>query len=156
MMDEGFIIRHAKIKDVKQIQELIAQYASKGEMLPRSLADLYEGIRNFWVAEHRKKIIAVGALAVCWSDLAEVKSLAVHSKFAGRGLGRKLVQKCIEEAKILGIPRLFALTYKPVFFGKIGFKKISRNKLPHKVWNECIRCVKFPNCDENAMLLEIK
>ena len=146
------MIRKAKIKDIKQIQELIACFARRDEMLPRSLNELYENIRDFWVYEDRGKVCGCAALHVSWDDLAEVKALAVARNKQGKGIGRDLVLACLAEAEIMGAKKVFVLTYKPDFFKKLGFKRIKHDALPHKIWAECINCCKFPNCQEIALL----
>ena len=149
------VIRKARVQDIKYIQGLINCFAKDDLMLPRSLNELYEGIRDFWVAEDNRKIIGCCALHVCWDDLAEIKSLAVEKKKQNRGIGMALVSNCCSEAKQLGAKRIFVLTYKADYFKRIGFKKIKNSQLPHKVWAECINCCKFPNCQEIAMIKTI-
>ncbi len=146
------MIRKAKIKDIKQIQGLITCFAKKDVMLPRSLNELYENIRDFWVYEERGKVCGCAALHISWDDLAEVKSLAVAQNRQGRGWGRDLVTACLAEAGLMGAKKIFVLTYQPEFFKKLGFKKIKHENLPHKIWAECINCPKFPNCQEIALL----
>ncbi|MCG2713731.1 MAG: N-acetyltransferase [Candidatus Omnitrophica bacterium] len=146
------MIRKAKIKDIKQIQELIACFAKLDVMLPRSLNELYENIRDFWVYEDKGKISGCAALHISWDDLAEIKSLAVAKQSQGKGLGQDLVAACLAEAQVMGAKKIFVLTYKPEFFKKLGFKKIKHEALPHKIWAECINCCKFPNCQEIALL----
>jgi amino-acid N-acetyltransferase len=151
----SYSIRKADIGDAKDIQELIAYYARQDMMLSRSLLEIYENIRDFFVATKENRIIGCCALHICWEDLAEIKALAVAEKQRAKGIGRRLVSACLKEAKELKIKKVFCLTYIPDFFRKFGFKKISRQKLPHKIWNECLRCAKFPNCDEQAMALAV-
>ncbi|MCX5701276.1 MAG: N-acetyltransferase [Candidatus Omnitrophica bacterium] len=146
------MIRKAKIKDIKQIQELINCFAKQDVMLPRSLNELYENIRDFWVVEANKKIVGCAALHISWDDLAELKSVAVNKRYHGKGVGIELVAACLEEAGLLGAKKVFVLTYKPKYFMKFGFKKIKHASLPHKIWAECINCCKFPNCQETALL----
>jgi amino-acid N-acetyltransferase len=124
-------------------------------MLPRSLNELYENIRDFWVCVDGSKIVGCAALHVSWEDLAEIKSLAVVKGYQGRGLGEVLVNSCIKEAKELGSKRVFVLTYKMKYFQGLGFKKVKHDDLPHKVWAECINCPKFPNCQEIALIKNI-
>jgi len=145
-------IRKAKIQDVDQIQKLINSFAKDDLMLPRSLNELYDNIRDFWVFEQDKKIAGCCALHICWQDLAEIKSLAVMEKLQGRNIGTQLVNTCIKEAKELGARKIFTLTYKPDFFKKFGFRRVKHSDLPHKIWAECINCPKFPNCQEIALL----
>lgn len=123
-------------------------------MLPRALSEIYENIRDFYVARDSDRVVACAALHVCWSDLAEVRSVAVSEDRRRQGVGARLVRACLEEADGLGIPRLFCLTYKPDFFETTGFKLADKADLPRKVWSDCYRCPKFPNCDEIAMVWE--
>lgn len=147
--------RKAKIADIKTIHKLVNEFGKKGEMLPRSLNDLYENIRDIIVCEDRDDIIGVCALHIMWEDLAEIRSLAVRSEAQGAGLGKRLVKVCIDEARKLGIKKVFALTYHPGFFEKIGFREIDKAKLPQKIWGECMRCPKFPDCDETAVIMNL-
>ncbi len=146
------MIRKAKIRDIKQIQELIASFAKQDIMLPRSLNELYENIRDFWVYEDKGKLSGCAALHISWDDLAEIKSLAVAKNKQGKGIGRDLVLACLAEAQVMGAKKIFVLTYKQGFFKKQGFKIIKHEALPHKIWAECINCCKFPNCQEIALL----
>ena len=148
-------IRKAKIKDIKQLHKLINSYARKDLMLARSLNELYENLRDFWVIEENRKIVGCCALHVCWDTLAEIKSLAVQKKRQNRGIGSRLSAACIAEAKFLGAKKIFVLTYRPHFFRKLGFKKIRHSQLPHKIWAECINCPKFPDCDETALIKKL-
>ena len=146
------MIRKAKIADIRHIQNLINAFAKQDLMLPRSLNELYENLRDFWVVEEKRKIIGCCALHISWDDLAEIKCLAVAKGFQARGLGKELVESCMNEASQLGAKRIFVLTYKPDFFKKIGFKRVKSHDLPHKIWAECINCCKFPDCDESALI----
>lgn len=150
------MIKKAKVSDVPKIKKLIDHYAKKDEMLRRSMSELYENIRSFFVYRKDGKVLGCAALYIEWKDLAEIKSLAVDPTHVKKGLGSNLVDACLSEARELGIPQVFTLTTKPAFFQKIGFKKISRKKLPMKIWGECIRCSKFECCDETALLYKIK
>lgn len=149
------MLRKARISDVKDIQKLLTNFASRGEMLSRSLSELYEAIRDFYVAEEDGKVLGASALHIVWEDLAEVRSVAVAEDAGRRGLGTQVVGACIEEARELGLKRVFCLTYKPDFFAKFGFRVVDKSELPHKVWGDCIKCVKFPDCDEIAMILDL-
>lgn len=146
------MIRRATVEDVKDIQKLVNYHAEKGEMLPRSLGDTCDNIRDFFVYEDDGVVLGCCALHVTWVDLAEVKSLAVADKAQGKGMGRELLDACLEDAQRLAIKRVFALTYKSEFFEKMGFQQIEKGELPHKVWLECVQCVKFPDCDEVAVI----
>ncbi|MFA5310978.1 MAG: N-acetyltransferase [Candidatus Omnitrophota bacterium] len=145
------MIRKAKIKDVKQMQEMINAFAKQDIMLARSLNELYENIRDFWVKEEKGKVTGCAALHISWDDLAEIKSVAVLRRRQGKGVGRELTEACLDEAVRLGIKKVFMLTYKPEYFKKFGFKRVSHASLPHKIWAECINCPKFPNCQEVAL-----
>ena len=146
-------IRKAIIGDVGRIQALVNHYASKETMLGLSLSEIYDQVRDFTVAEGpRRTLIGVCALHVIWDDLAEIRSLAVDPKIRRRGVGRSLVEHCLEEARGLQIPKVFALTYQAEFFRRIGFERVDKAELPHKVWRDCLKCTKFPNCDETAVL----
>ncbi|MEE8317663.1 MAG: N-acetyltransferase [Candidatus Omnitrophota bacterium] len=149
------MIRKATLEDIKDIQELINFYAKKDQMLPRSLNELYENIRDFFVYEKDGSILGCAALHVAWEDLAEIKSLAVAESRQKEKIGSSLVEAVFEDAKRLKVKRIFALTYVPPFFQRFGFKKVPHSELPHKIWSECIRCVKFPDCQEKAMVIDI-
>lgn len=146
------VVRKARVEDVPRIQKLIHIFADRGEMLHRSLNELYETMRDFTIVEEDGHIVACAAIHVTWDDLAELKSVAVAPQAQGRGYGKMVVQRCLDEARELGLRRVFALTYKPEFFSRFGFQIIDRSMLPHKVWGECIKCHKFPNCNETAMM----
>ena len=150
------MLRKAQINDVKDIQKLLTTYASKGDMLSRSLSELYEALRDFYVeVDDAGRILGAAALHIVWEDLAEVRSVAVAEDAGRKGIGSTLVTACINEARELGLKRIFCLTYKPEFFGKLGFILVDKSTLPHKVWGDCIKCPKFPDCDENAMILDL-
>lgn len=144
--------RKATIADVPKMQKLINHFADRNEMLHKSLNELYENVRDFTVVVEDGEVLACAAIHVVWDDLAELKSVAVSPSTQGRGVGRVLVDHVLREARDLGLKRVFALTYVPDFFAKRGFRLIDRNMLPHKVWGECIKCHKFPNCNEIAMM----
>lgn len=148
-------IRKAKIADIKAAHKLINEFARKGEMIPRALNDLYENIRDIFISEDNGQIVGVCALHVLWEDLAEIRSLSVKSGYQRAGIGGKLVAACVKEAKNLGISKIFALTYRPDFFKQIGFADIDKLELPQKIWGECLKCPKFPECDESAVILRI-
>jgi len=143
------------MSDVKGIQQLIAEYARKGDMLPRSLADIYENLRDYFVFEEDGgELAGSAAIHIMWEDLAEVRSLAVREGRMRRGIGTQLVESCISEAIVLGIGRVFALTYKPEFFEKLGFHIVDKAELPQKIWTDCLKCSKFPDCDEVALVAD--
>jgi len=149
------MIRHARIPDARKIHQLLLFYAQDGQLLGRSLANIYDSIRDFYVYEEDGEILGVGALAICWEDLAEVRSLAVASGQQGKGIGRKIVEMCLSEATELGLKRVFALTYQPIFFKSLGFFDIEKTELPQKIWGDCINCVKYPDCDELALAINL-
>ncbi len=145
-------LEKARISDATQMHKLINDFADKGEMLARPLSEIYENIRDYFVIREGERVIACAALHVLWSDLAEIKSVAVAEDSQRQGIGNRLVEACLREAKELGMPTVFCLTYKPAFFERFGFSQIDKMELPHKVWTECYRCPKFPNCDEIALI----
>lgn len=149
------MVRDARIADARPIHQLLLQFARQGEMLPSSLAEIYEFIRDFYVFEVDGEVVGTVRLHVSWADLAEVRSLAVATHQAGQGIGRQLVQSCLDEARQLGVRKVFALTYKPGFFAKLGFREIDKADLPQKIWRDCINCAKFPECDEIAVAVEL-
>ena len=150
------MLRKAQIRDVKNIQKLLTHFASRGDMLSRSLSELYESIRDFYVWEEEGEILGTAALHIIWEDLAEIRSVAVSEDAGRKGIGTLVVNACIEEASELGLKRVFCLTYKPNFFGKFGMRIVDKSELPHKVWGDCMKCVKFPDCDEIAMILDLE
>ena len=149
------MIHKAKISEVKEIQKMVEVYAQKGEMLPRSLSELYDNLRDFYVYDEMGEIAGVCALHISWDDLAEVMSLVVAERHIRKGIGKKLVTACVDEAREFGIKRVFALTYQRAFFEKLGFHEVDKAQLPHKIWGDCIKCSKFPDCDEIAMVKEL-
>jgi amino-acid N-acetyltransferase len=148
-------IRKAKISDLKQAQKLVNDYAKREQMIPRSLNELYETVRDFIVCEFNGNVCGVCALHIMWEDLAEIRSLAVDNKYQKKGIGRNLVKQCLKEAKALGIKKVFALTYQPEFFKKLGFADTDKASLPQKIWGDCVRCPRFPECDENAVIIHL-
>lgn len=150
-------IRKARLDDVKQMHAILSVYASAGLVLGRSLSELYSQLRDFFVAEDRagSRVVGTCSLRICWEDMAEIRSLAVAESHWKRDLGKMMVAACIEEARGLGLKKIFVLTYVPEFFGKLGFAPVDKSVLPHKVWGDCIKCVKFPDCDEEALILEL-
>lgn len=145
----------ATIKDATYIHELVNTLAAKGDMLARPLSEIYENIRDYFVIREDGRMVACGALHVNWADLAEIKSLAVTPEFQKHKMGEAIVKACLEETKELDIPTVYCLTYKPAFFEKCGFSLIEKKELPQKVWGECYRCPKFPNCDEEALIYHL-
>lgn len=145
------VIRPALVADARQIVQLVNDLAVKQVMLPRSPASVIENIRDFIVAEVDGVFAGCGALAITWTDIAEVRSLAVAPEHQRHGIGKKLVDALVVDARRLGIPRLFAFTYVPGFFEKMGFSVCMHEDLPHKVFNDCMHCPKFQACDEIAM-----
>ncbi len=164
MQDEGVVVetqgttvvpRKARIDDVPAMHRMINEHADAGAMLPRPLSELYELLRDYWVVEEGGEVVACCSLHVNWSDLAEIRSLAVDTRYQRRGLGRVLVGACVAEAREMGIKRVYALTRVPEFFESLGFTRIKMTELPRKVWGECFRCPKFPECDEVALVFDL-
>lgn len=152
---DDVLVRSATVHDAPEIARIVNAYAEQGRMLPRPLAAVYQFLRDFSVAELDGQILGCAALSIFWGDLAEIRSLAVREPYRGRGIGQRLVQHLLREAQALGIPRVFALTYEVSFFEALGFRRIQRDELPRKIWRDCINCVKFANCDETALIMDI-
>ena len=145
----------AEIGDAQAIHDLINLYAQRSDMLPRTMGEVYENLRDFYVVHEGGEMLGCVALHIVWSDLAEVKSLAVSEAAQSRGLGSLLVNATLKEASNIGLERVFALTYQPTFFERLGFEQADVMTLPRKVWNECYRCPKFPSCNEIALVKEL-
>jgi len=149
-------LRKATMGDIPHLHRLVNEYASAGEMLPRSVNELYESLRDFFVVEAQGQLVACGACHITWDNLAEIRTMAVARDWQGRGLGGQIVQACLEEAKALGIGQVFVLTYRPEFFARQGFREVDKATLPHKIWTECINCPKFPDCGEVALIRSVE
>ncbi len=150
------MVRKAFVRDVDAIYGIIDSFARAGVMLYRSNAEIYAAIRDFFVYEEGGAVAGVCSLHVWGPDIAEIRSLAVGSASSGRGIGRALVQACLDEARGLGVKKVFALTYKTGFFERLGFSPADKVKLPQKIWGDCVKCSKFPSCDESAVIIEIE
>ena len=147
----------AQTVDAEAICSLINYYAERGLMLHRSMESAYSSLREFQVvADDDGRIVGCVAVDIFWADLAEVKSLAVAPDMVGQGIGGQLLSAAIEDARRMGVKRLFTLTYEQGFFQRQGFEVIDRNTLPEKVWRECLACSKADACDEIAMMLALK
>jgi amino-acid N-acetyltransferase len=151
------LIRKATIKDIKTIHQLLQHYGRLGELLPRPLSELYDHVRDFTVYEdpRAKSVVGCCALQFCWEDLAEIRSLAVQPEYVGKGIGRQLADAVLEEARRYDVKQIFTLTYRPEFFVQLDFHRIDRSELPIKIWSGCITCVKYPDCDEIAMMKQL-
>jgi len=155
ILTETMKVRNAKITDARTISALINGYAEHDRMLHRPLAEIYEKLQLFLVAEEDDQVLGCCALEVIWADLAEIKSLAVAPGQQGKGIGRRLVNAAIEQARRLGVPRVFALTLEPEFFKKVAFDVVEKDDLPMKVWSDCARCPKQQECDEIALIINV-
>ncbi|MDR2708818.1 MAG: N-acetyltransferase [Elusimicrobiota bacterium] len=149
-------IRPAKVSDVKQIHKLIEYYADNKEMLHRSLNAIYENIQEFVVVVEGDKVIGCGALHVSWDDLAEIKALAVGKGYTKKGIGKQIMKTLEKNAKLLGVKKVFVLSFKPQFFEKLKYNVVAKETLPHKIWSECINCHLFPDCGEVPLLKKLK
>ncbi len=156
LVKDNMTFRKASLKDAKDIHSLINKFARKEDMLPRSLNEIYENIRDFYVCFTDDSLTGTAALHILWDDLAEIRSVSVSKKYQRQGIGKKLIRNCLSEAKKLGVKKVFALTYRPDYFKELGFDDIDKNSLPHKIWGECLKCHKFPDCDESAVLKKLK
>ncbi|MDH3998614.1 MAG: N-acetyltransferase [Desulfuromonadales bacterium] len=149
------MIRKAILADARDIHALLLNYAKDGLVLSRSVVEIYESIRDFYVFAEDGRVVGAAALNICWENLAEVRSLVVAQECAGKGVGKHLVEACLAEARQLGIGKVFALTYQQSFFEKLGFSLIEKSELPQKIWGDCMKCAKFPECDELALSIEL-
>jgi amino-acid N-acetyltransferase len=150
------MLRKAQQKDVSFIYKLLLHYAEQGVLLGRPRGELYEFLRDFVIAEdERGDAVGMCALHLIWEDLCEIRSLAVLPAQRGKNWGAKLIEACISEAITLGFNQIFALTYQTAFFLRHGFAEVPKQRLPNKIWADCVKCVKFPDCDETAVLLEL-
>lgn len=152
-----FTIRTARMADVRPIYALLQFFAGRNLLLGRSLSSLYDHLRDFKVAaaaDNDQQLLGVCSLHICWENLAEIRSLAVEESYQQTGVGRALVLACLEEARQIGIGRVFTLTYQPEFFKKLAFRPVDKNELPHKVWSDCINCPMFPDCNEESLIWE--
>jgi amino-acid N-acetyltransferase len=149
------MIRKATLKDIKLVHKLISEQAKEGNLISRAISELFSQVRDFVVRTENgsKTIIGCGALHVVWEDLAEIRSLAVQTEHQRKGIGSELVRALLEESRGMGINRVFVLTDRTKLFERLGFSQIDKNMLPHKIWADCIRCTKFPECDEVAMAI---
>jgi len=152
-MQDG-VIRKATLRDAESIHRLIRHYAERRFLLPRTLGQVCENLRDFFVCDKAGRIVGCGALHL-WSDLAEIRSLAVIESEWRRGIGTALVRACLEEARSLGVGRVFVLTYQPEFFERLGFRRTPKEGFPHKIWADCVNCPDFPNCGEVALRLDL-
>ena len=148
-------IRNAKSSDAVAISELVASYAELDRMLFKPVSDVYEYLQMFKVAQVDSVIAGCCALQVVWAELGEIKSLAVKEEYSSQGIGRRLVEACLGQARELGIQKVFILTLEPVFFEKMGFIHVEMESLPMKVWSDCASCSKQDHCDEVAMVMEL-
>ena len=149
-------IEPARLSDAEAIHSLVTFWADRGDMLHRPIGEIYEAIRDFKVARLEGEVVGTGSLHIMGSDLAEVRSLAVAEDVQTRGIGAGIVAACLDDARAFGLERVFALTYKPAFFEKQGFRLANVMEFPQKVWNECVRCPFFTNCKEVAVVLDLK
>jgi len=150
------MIRKINVKDAAAVQALINKNSKLYAVLPRSLNDIYENLRDFFVYHEGENILGCCALHITWDNLAEIRSLIVAESIRKKGVGSQLVDACCAEAKKLKVKKVFLLTANTEFFKKFGFKFIDKAELPHKIWSDCLNCIQFPNCNEDAMAQEIE
>jgi amino-acid N-acetyltransferase len=157
LKERGLVIRKARIGDIRKIHKILSAYTNEGTVLPRSLSELYDQLRDFFVSINPEdgSIAGTCSMHICWDRIAEIRSLAVVEESQHARIGTELVNACIQEARQLEVDQIFVLTYATKFFRRFGFRKVDKAVLPHKVWSDCMKCVKFPDCDEEAMMLDI-
>lgn len=155
-MADGLFLRRAVVPDVKAVHALLLKTAGEGLLLPRPLGDLYNRLREFVVlSDDAGHVYGCCALSIVWDNIAEIRSLVVSGELRGQHWGYELVSTCLNEARSLGLRKVFTLTYQIDFFKKLEFTIVPKEVLPNKIWADCIHCPKFPDCDETAMLLEL-
>jgi amino-acid N-acetyltransferase len=140
------------VADVPAMHKLITHFSDQGKMLPRPRSRLYETLRDFVVEEDDGAIVGIGALRILWEDLGEICSLAVADSHQKTGVGTRICESLLSHAILFGLKKVLVLTYIPKFFKRFGFKGIAKNRLPQKVWMDCINCPKFPDCGEHALV----
>jgi len=151
------MIRKARIDEVPEIYRMLTEFASQWDILPRKMAELYGSLRDYFIyREERGPILGLAALHIFWENLGEIRSLAVVEEHRQQGIGSRLVESCLAEARALGLKNVFALTSRPGFFQRFGFREVTRDDLPPIIWAECVQCLKFPDCDEIPMLLDLE
>jgi len=148
-------IQAATLADMDRVHGLITPYADRNDMLHRPLSELYENVRDFYVVKEAADVIACGSVHVVWNDLAEIKAVAVREEYQSQGWGKRMIAHCMDSARDMGIATVFVLTHKTTYYDQLGFKEIDVTNLPRKVWGECLRCPKFPNCNEIAMVYHL-
>jgi amino-acid N-acetyltransferase len=148
----GIDVRKASMQDIPALLDLINGYAAKGIMLARTEFEMSENMRDFMVAYAGNQLVGCGALHFYSPTMGEVRSLAVAESHKTHGIGRMIVDSLVYEAKLYGLDAVFAFTYVPRFFGRVGFHEVERGELPLKAWKDCLRCPKFSCCDEIAVL----
>lgn len=150
------ILRKARVQDVENMHALLTEPGRQGAILPRTRMDLYGYLRDFFVyTDEKDRLVGVAGLHICWDNLAEIRSVVVDPQCRGKGVGRYLIEACLDEAVMLGLNRVFILTYRPDFFGHFDFFEVDKSELPHKIWMDCVHCVNFPQCDEIAMICDL-
>ncbi len=155
MEDNLVTVRPARVDDVPQIHALIKTHAERGKMIQRLMDELYANVREFVVCAIDGRVVGCAAVHIFWSDLAELKCLAVHDDYQGHGIGRGMCEACVEDMRRLGVRRLFTLTSAPAFFERVGYCKVDKDSLPRFIWGECVRCPSFPVCNEDALVMEV-
>ena len=153
--DGDWVVRKPEVEEAQAIHDLIEGFAEERLLLPRTLEKVYESLRGFFVCVRGGRVIGCSALHL-WSDLAEVRSLAVGREHQRQGVGSRLVQACIAEGRRLHVREIFTLTFQPAFFERLGFCRCEKERFPHKIWNECVNCPHFPNCGEVALTLKLR
>lgn len=150
------MIRRARLSDVREVQKLVNGFAKRHRIIQRSLNDLYDNIRDIFIYEIKGRVVGTLSLHVSWEDLAEIRSLAIAKASQGKGIGTALIDAALEDAAVLGVKRVFSLTYIPGYFHKMGFRDIDKSELPSKIWTDCLNCPLFPECEEEAVIIDIK
>ena len=151
-----YTVRKPRVTEVPALKALIDHEVATGALLPRTLPELYENIRDYHAYVDERGVGGCVALHVDLPNLAEVRSLVVREDLRGRHVGSRLLEACLDEARQLGLPRVYALTRACSFFERHGFRRVDKAILPHKVFRDCLRCHLYPRCDEVAMICDLE
>jgi len=144
------------LNNIIDIQTILKPYVDEGIILNRDEDEIASNIRSYVLAYKNNIPIAVGALHIFSPFLGEIRSLAVDKNFQGKGVGKKIVNTLLDEAKKIGLKEVLVLTYQKDFFEKLGFREISKESIPDKkIWADCIKCKFFPNCNETALITSL-
>ena len=133
------VVRPAKTSDIKKIRKIVDSFSEQRRLLSKETVTLYEGVQEFTVAEIDGEVVGCGALHVLWEDLAEVRTVAVKKDYHGKGIGHLILENIIDRAKVVGVKRIFCLTFETKFFGSHGFNEIKGTPVEPDVYAQLLR-----------------